>query len=311
MITLLIIHDRTFLFYFYRFEMADNAFSFMTNKIKFKEDPKFVHLDDVLRILTYTFMHHMDLWIKLTQKFTQNNFTNVYNELNQVDAGKVYNTLMLTQPFDNIGKTDTELSDQEYESVLNSFYSAVKAHKRLSFHVKDINDPQECMWECCHYFFIPVRLNHSSLPKNVQSNSLRKWINVIFTLPFIPQYIRKFEGVVNNVKFLETIYYKFTEDPTKVSKFTNIEADWIYATIARNYNKEHTTQIFIRLFMNVALLCSVEILKKYCPNYRACAAINPDYDGSWINPFDQQHIDHLQELNKLTTLLAIEERAIS
>lgn len=291
--------------------MTDNAFSFMTNKIKFKDDPKFVHLDDTLRVLSYTFMHHLDLWIKLTQKFTQNNFTNVYNELNQVDAGKVYNTLMLTQPFELIGKNETELNDSEYEAVLNTFYSSVKSHKRLSFHVKDINDPQECMWECCHYFFIPVRLQHNSLPKTVQSNSLRKWLNVVFTLPFIPQYTRKFEGVVNNVKFLENIYYKFADDPTKVSKFTSIDAEWVYSAIARTYIKEHTTQIFIRLFMNVVLLCSVEILKKYCPNYRSCVSINPDYDGAWLNPFDQQHIDHLQELNKLITLLAIDDKTIA
>lgn len=287
--------------------MSSDAFSFMATKIKFKEDPKFVHIDDTLRILTYIFIHHIDLWLKLTKKLASNNFNNIYNELNQVDAGKVYNALMLTQPFDVIGgRTDTELSDSEYEGICNTFYTCVKQNKRLSFHLKDIVDPQECMWEYCHYFFVPVRLQHNSLPKSVQSNSLRKWLNVIFTLPFIPQYVRKFESVVPGVMGLETIYRNLQENPNKVTQISKIELDWAYSTIARSFNKDNTTQAFIRLFMYISLLCSVEILKKYCPNYRACAAINPDFDGVWLNPFDQQHIDHLQELNKLTSLLSTE-----
>ena len=278
----------------------------MTNKIKFKEDPKFVHLDEILRILAYTFIHHLDLWIKLTNKLCTNSFNNVYNELNQVDAGKVYNTLMLTQPFESVTRGETEISDREYEAVLNTFYSCIQKHKRLSFYLKDIVDPQECMWECCHYLFIPVRLQHSSLPKSVQSNSLRKWLNVIFTLPFISQYVRKYESIIPNIKTLESVYERLIGDPEKVTKFTKIEPEWVYGVIAKTYAKDNGAQVFIRLFINIALLCSVEILKKYCPNIRACVAINPDFDGVWLNPFDQQHIDHLQELNKLTSLLTVD-----
>lgn len=288
--------------------MTDSTFNFMSNKIKFKEDPKFVHLDETLRILTYVFLHHLDLWIKLTRKLSANSFNNVYNELNQVDAGKVYNTLMLSQPFDNTQRFDSEISDSEYEAVLNTFYSCVRKHKRLSFYCKDIVDPQECMWECTHYFFIPVRLQHNSLPKNVQANSLRKWLNVIFTLPFISQYVRKYETIIPDVTSLEEIYSKLSEDPNRVTKFTQIEAEWVYGGIAKTYNKDNGAQHFFRLFMNISLLCSVEILKKYCPNYRACYNVNPNFDGTWLNPFDQQHIDHLQELNKLTTLLAVDPK---
>lgn len=286
--------------------MTDDTFSFMSCKISFKEDPKFVHLDETLRILAYIFTHHLDIWIKLTKKLTSNTFNNVYNEQNQVDAGKVYNTLMLTQPFDMIGKSDMELSNAEYEAVVNTFYSCVQANKRLSFHAKSIVDPSECMWELCHYFFIPVRLQHSSLPKNVQANSLRKWLNLIYTLPFIPQYSRKFESAIPSITLLEQVYYKLASDPKRISQITSIEPDWIYQGITRSQLVKNPTRDFVRLFINVSLLCSVEILKKYCPNYRACAAINPDFDGTWLNPFDQFHTDHLQELNKLTMLLTID-----
>lgn len=287
--------------------MSDTAFDFMSNRIKFKEDPKLVHLDEVFRVLAYTIIHHMDLSIKLTNKMIANNFTNVYNELNQIDAGKVYGLMMLSQPFDLIGKSDTELSNEEYESVLNTFYSAVKAHGTLSFHVKNISDPQDCMWECCHYLFIPVRLNHASLPKNVQANSLRKWLNVIMTLPYIPQYYSKYEGLINNIKVLEQMYQGIVNDPSKLPKIYKIESNWIYSTIARQYGGT-TLQTFVRVFMNMVLMCSVEILKKYCPNYRVCAAVNPDFDGAWLNPFDQYHIDHLQELNKLTAFVVTDSR---
>ena len=76
--------------------MSDYTFGFMNTKIKFKDDPKFIHIDETLRCLTYIFMHHMDIWISLCQ----NNISSGtgYNTMTDIDAGRVFNSLLITSP---------------------------------------------------------------------------------------------------------------------------------------------------------------------------------------------------------------------
>lgn len=285
--------------------MSDITFGFMSTKIKFRDDPKFIHLDDTLRCLAYVFIHHLDIWISLVQKQLQEDSTRSYLSEPNLDAGKLFNNLLLAQPFNNTF-LQTELSERQYEIILNTFQQAVLKNKTLAFYAKTFTDPNECMWEFCHYLFIPVRLQYDSIPKDIRIRSLRKWINIVFTLPFIKTYTDKYITTINNANFLQDVYNRLSDDPSKIERFTQIDTDWTFGTINRSYNKDNPTQIFVRLFMNIMLIASVEILKKYCPNFHQCVAVNPDFDGNWLNPFDHQHMDHLQEINKLTVLLNTE-----
>lgn len=281
-------------------------FNFMNLRIKFKDDPKFIHLDDVLKCIAYCFIHHLDFWVQLSQQQLNSEWgANLFNSQSNLDAGKIYNNLMLTQPFGQSFISKTELSEAQYEAVVLTFNAALEKQTKLAFMAKKIEDPFECMWEFCHYLFIPVRLQHDSIPKEIRMNSLRKWVNIVFTLPFIRAYTEKYISAINNIAFIQDVLNKLIDDPSKISKFMKIDDAWVFGTISRTYNKENPTQIFIRLFMNVLIIISVEILKKYCPNYHQCAAINPDWDGNWLNPFDTYHMDHLQEINKLTALVSV------
>lgn len=284
--------------------MTDITFGFMSTKIKFRDDPKFIHLDDTLRCLAYVFIHHLDIWVSLAQKQMQEDTTRSYLSEPNLDAGKLFNNLLLAQPFTNM--SNTEMNETQYETILNTFTQAALKNQKLSFHARNYNNPAECMWEFCHYLFIPVRLQYDTIPKDIRMNALRKWVNVVFTLPFIRSYTEKYVAIINNANFLQDVFNRLSDDPSKIEKFTQIDTEWTFNTISRTYNKDNPTQIFVRLFMNILLIASVEILKKFCPNYHQCVAVNPDFDGSWLNPFDHQHMDHLQEINKLTVLLSTE-----
>lgn len=277
----------------------------MSQRIKFKEDPKFIHLDQTLKCLAYCFVHHLDYWIQIASQQSTTEWSRSLQMMGNVDAGRIYNNLLISQPFGKEFVTNTELSESQYEDVVATFNAAVMKQPKLSYIAKHIGDPHECMWEFCHYLFVPVRMQAESIPKNMRMQSLKKWIDVVFTLPFNSTYTNKFSTAINNVGYIQDVFNKLIDDPTKISRFTQIEDSWVFNTIARTYNKDHPTQMFIRLFMNILLVSSVEILKKYCPNFSQCVAVNPDYDGSWLNPFDPQHMTHLQEINKLTTLLSL------
>jgi hypothetical protein len=72
-------------------------------------------------------------------------------------------------------------------------------------------------------------------------------------------------------------------------------------SIGTAYNDTVAVIRFIRTFMHASLMCTTEILKRYCPNYHRCVQINPNYDGSWINPFDSMFTEQYSELMKLVS----------
>ena len=288
--------------------MSDYTFGFMNTKIKFKDDPKFIHIDETLRCLTYVFMHHMDVWISLCQNNV--NSGTGYNTMSDIDAGKVFNSLLITSPMATNTLNKSEITDEQFNLIVNTFKSYVDKNTatKMSYYAKGITDPIDLMWEFCHYFFVPVRLQHDTIPRMMKINSLRKWITVSFTLPFVRNYTDKYLNAINNIQFLQAIHEKLIDDPNKIDKLKSINDDFAKVSISRVYNEQNPTMIFIRICMHIVLMSSIEIMKKYCPNYQECYRINPNYDGTWLNPFDPIYSEHLLELNNLTQLLSTKSK---
>ena len=288
--------------------MTDYTFGFMNTKVKFKDDPKFVHIDETLRCLTYIFMHHMDIWVSLSQNNI--NSGTGYNTMSDIDAGRVFNSLLIRSPMTTNTLDKTELTDEQFNTIANTFKTYIDKNPstKMSYYAKGINDNVDLLWEFCHYFFVPVRLQHETIPRMMKINSLRKWFTVAFTLPFVRNYTDKYLNAINNIQFLQAIYEKLIDDPNKIDKLKSINDDFAKISIARAYNEQNPTMIFVRICMNIVLMSSIEIMKKYCPNYPECYRINPNYDGTWLSPFDPIYSEHLMELNNLTQLLSTKSK---
>ena len=288
--------------------MTDYTFGFMNTKVKFKDDPKFIHIDETLKCLTYVFMHHIDIWISLCQNNI--NTGTGYNTMSEIDAGRVFNSLLITSPMSTNTLNKSELTDEQFNLITNTFkiYVDKNQSNKMSYYAKGVSDPIDLMWEFCHYFFVPVRLQHDTIPRMMKINSLRKWITISFTLPFVRNYTDKYLNAINNIQFLQAIYEKLIDDPNKIEKLKSINDDFAKISIARVYNESNPTMIFVRICMNIILMASIEIMKKYCPNYPECYRINPNYDGSWLNAFDPIYSEHLMELNNLTQLVSTKSK---
>lgn len=284
--------------------MSDFTFNFMNTRVNFKDDPKFIHLDETLRCLTFVFIHHIDIWIAICQENI--NSGTGYNAMSDIDAGKVFNNLLITSPMSTNTLNKSEITDDQFAQICTTFRAYVDKNPdtKMQHHAKGINDEVDLMWEFCHYFFVPVRLQHETIPKIMRINSLRKWISVAFSLPFVKTYTSKYINAVNNIPYCQAIYDKLIDDPGKIEKLKGIDDSFARISINRMYNESNPTMIFIRICMNMVVLASVEIMKKYCPNYPECYRINPNFDGSWLNPFDPIYSEHLLELNNLTQLLS-------
>ena len=269
--------------------------------IKLKDDAKFVNIHETLTALTYLFTKHLKLWIYLRSKYTDISMLTGPNL--EIDAGRVYNNLFITT------SSDKELNLEMFNALCSSFMEFIKRNNsfRINHYMRNINDPFEFTWALCKYFFVPVRLNDMTIPRELRILSLRKWFSIIFVLPFIRDYGEKFINVIPNIYTLSSIYEKFINDSTQIEKIMKMDDRLATASIGQQYNKSISVIKFIRTFMHASLMCTTEIMKKYCPNYHRCVQINPNYDGSWINPFDSIYTEQYSELMKLTAFVELKE----
>jgi len=279
--------------------------NFLSFNTRYKNDLKFINLSDTLKSLTYTFIHHIDLWLDLARRLES-----LYLSSVELNAGDLFNTLMKTyQTYENISN-ESELLDSQLQQVAKTFVESISETPKLSrftqHNVK--SDAILTMWEYCHYFFVPVRLNQESIPDVVKLQTMRKWLTVVFTLPFYTDYTRKYLNTINNVEYIEE-GRSTLKNPDKIENIINkINISWIIGIINEVYNPDVFLQNFIRTFMHVSLMASIEILKKYNPFIVDCTKINPNYDGTWIISLDPMFSEQLFKISSLLKLLTTIKR---
>jgi len=262
--------------------------------VNFRDDPKFVHLDDTLRCLGYVFTHHIDIWINLAKAQTS------VKTMSDIHAGKIFNGLLVTSPRStNRGDNPLEINDDDFSAVLFTFQQCVNKNLKLQHYAELIKDPIDCMWDFCFYFIAPVRLAKNTVPRDVVMNSLRKWLSVSFVLPFITTYANKYQNIIASVDFINSVYGKISESEDRMGTIKSIPFEHIVACIGKKWNPNNTSHLLVRTFMHIFLMATSEIIKKYCPNIADCYRLNPTYDGTWIDEYDRMFDEHIRKLNSM------------
>jgi hypothetical protein len=189
--------------------------------------------------------------------------------------------------------------------VCETITSSLKHNRKLSHYAKDFDNPIDCAWEFYHYFFVPVRIRYKTIPKDIQHNSLRKWLSIIFTIPFIENYSNKYITLERNILELDKFYTVLTNHPEKTDTFMKLEEKWIAMTIGKTFRQDNNSQVFIRVVMFLVLIISREILIKYCPCIQECLLHNASYDGSWLQVLDPLHRTQVDMINSLKELTKV------
>lgn len=273
-------------------------FNFMDVKLPFKRDPKFMYIEEVFKIFMTCMMQNLNLSVELskTQKYDLDS--------NELIPSKIFNNLMLVHPLSINSTYEDEVSDNDLVKFCTLFNNYMNKHERFKLYQNTNKDPIEYTFDFLHYLFIPVRLDISSISKEIKINSLRKWLTICFVLPFSKGYTENYVNTIFKIDLLPIAFTSISEDRNKLENMMRLDIDFIAKkTISTIYGEKNSTQIFIRLFANMIYFISIDILKKYCPNISECIRINPNYDGSWLNPYDpmvNEQISSLQEgLTKL------------
>lgn len=263
--------------------------------LKFSDDPKYIHILETFKSVLFAIIKHLHVAKRIVKHQTLDG--NI-----ELHAGKIYNNYMVTNILSTNTMHDNEILDQELESFATIFKSSIEKKVHLKGESAKFPDPVLHLFEFCKYFFIPVRLNTSTLSDDIKINSIRKWVTIILSLPFNKEFTQKYLDVIANVDYLQQATEKIFENTVTMEKMENITDDFVAKTIAK-YKTSNTAQRYIRLIGYILVISSVEIMKKYCPNIYECMKINPQFDGAWINPFDKIFNEQVADINNLLDML--------
>ena len=113
----------------------------------------------------------------------------------------------------------------------------------------------------------------------------------------------KYANVVKKYSSTTEAKSRFNATPSKIDNFKMvIKPDFINVVIGEYYTVGSFAQEFLRTFMDLVLLSSIDIIKVYNPFIKEACVINPKYDGRWIAPFGDEmfsaQLRHLDSLKK-------------
>lgn len=267
--------------------------------ISFRDDTKYINLDISLRTLIYSLIKMINTSVSLVNAQT-------YDINDNTTAGTLYNGIYATHPYSTNTLSTDEIQDKEFNAFCMIFKNTMDEDSRLGVYSKSIQDPRLCAFEFLHYLYIPVRVDVSTLTDDIKINSLRKYITVVMFLPYLTSYSDRYLSAINNIEFLQKVHANIVTVngiSNVAQQMMNMKYDFIVKSLQTSYTTSNSMMVYLRVYTNIILLVSIEILKKWCPNISECMRINPDFDGQWINPFDiivNEQISYIQDLVKIT-----------
>lgn len=245
--------------------------------IQYQNDITFTEMRSVgyyiLRMLTFNFDTFKGLWLR-NSKIDFKDGSTVFTH-----AGLFYNAMQ-------VSKAVETYTDNEFYELCLTFKNSISSSRKFSFLSNKFPDPVKCFIYFTKYFYIPVRIDVSSIDENMQKEYAKLWISCVSLLLFIHNYSIKFSAVIPT---LETYYQSLEATsvrPEVVAALKTLGVDKIESYLTHKYEPTHKTSIFYTTMMKLIYNASIEIIRKFCPNYPAAKSINPNYDGTWLSPLD-------------------------
>ena len=252
----------------------------MSNDIILKQsisdNPLYVYMEDTFKCFVYSLIHNIKI-IKVSD------FTSTI-----IHGGDVYN---------NIFVSEQGINDEDLKKIAVDFKLVTETNNKLKNYVFD--DPIENLFELTRFFFIPVRLDTSTLNESLKYKSLKSFISTISTLEFNTIYLSKYTTIINNIQNLQKIVNMINNSSGMVEKIEKLQDGYIFDSLGNIYNEKNSTQLFIRTFGMILIQMSIEIVKRYNPIILECIKINPNYNGEWINPFDPIFNEQISDIRKI------------
>jgi len=255
--------------------------------VQYDNDPAFTEMKSisyyVLRMITFNFDKFLKLW-KNNAKVDFRDDAPVFKH-----AGLFYNAIQVSNA--------VELFDDNtfYELCL-TFKNNLSTSKKFSFLSAKFPDPIKCFIHFTKYFYIPVRIDFSSIPELKQKQFAKLWISVLGILLFAKTYSIKYASVIPTIDTYYEVIEALSSKEELIQALKTKTADTIKTFIEGKFDASHKTSIFYGTMAKLIYNMSIEIIRKWCPNYSEAKNINPSYDGSWLSPLDTDVNNQIKQI---------------
>ena len=246
-----------------------------------------------MRTIGYYILHMINHNFKMIKDLYDRNSSIDFKNNSPVfqNAGLFYNAIQASSAI-------TIYTDQEFSNLCLFFKNSLAMNRTFNALANRFPDPIKCFIYFTKYFYIPVRMDVVSIPEDKQKDYAKWWISTISLLLYVHNYTIKFNTVIPT---LDT-YYQCLESvasrPEILEKFKTQTLEKLQAYLTHKFNATNTGAIFYATMMKLIYNMSIEIIRKFCPNYPATKLINPNYDGSWISPFDTDVMNQIKQIQQ-------------
>lgn len=256
----------------------------------FKDDIIFTELPIIHRHLIYSVIQNIDIFLNITKR---QSFEKEGSSIYFTNAGMLFNVMDITNSIETI-------TPDELYKFATTFRKSLLESKYKEYCQK-IVDPIKVLKQFTKYYYIPVRLDYSSIPLDIQDMYLTRFLTVIAILLSNEMYINKLMPIYPELlQKYQDCYITLTRNPTVVNRLISTNSyDNVERCLLNTTNNNNNLQFFEIGLSKLIIEISIEIVNRMCPSYASAFKINNDFDGIWLDPFDgdvQLQVNHLRKI---------------
>lgn len=261
--------------------------------MSYKNDIAFSEMRTISKYILYSITYNFNIYTNFIRR--QNiNFSDsaIFN-----NGGDFFNMIQLSESI----KPYTET---EFNEICSTFTNTISQSRKFQFITNRLSSPVKCFIYFTKYFYIPVRLDITSIPESKLIEYATNWLTTISILIQLETYSSKFITTIDHLDIYYMCFKQVFTNEYVLSNFKSQTTDKIDSYLSRAIDIKHKVSLFYIIMLKLIYNISLEVIHKFCPNYKLVKSINPNYDGIWISPLDTDVNDQYNQIRACFSLLS-------
>lgn len=294
--------------------MESEVLDSLCSNININKEPFFIYLKDLPKLICRIIIKNLSTFIKLyyyQYHYIYNKFDSTY--FYSSNAGDIYQGFRILMK-NSIANEKVILNRKEFALIISKIADEIKYFPSINNIVEQYEEPFEKVWNVFRLLILPIRINAGTIPLDERKFILKIWMSTVFTIPLLDSYNGRYIVNKRSLSALRSLFpafgvnlsKNFDENPNfDENKLNKIEEtdDNIIDLYVSPINSDSVTNKIFRTYVFLSFLSSIEIIRKPCLNLKECKEINPDYDGSCINVFDDYVNSQIKKIQESISIL--------
>lgn len=256
----------------------------------FKDDIIFTELPVIHRYFVYAIIQNIDMFVNIAKRQT---FEKEGSSIYFTNAGMLFNILDVA--------TSIDMMTQEELYKFASFFRKALVAGKYKEYCQKVVDPVKVLKQFTKYYYVPTRIDYNSIPENIQSDYLQRYLTIVAILLSNSQYINKLQPIYPELlQKYQDCYTTLQRNPVVMQKLISTNSyDNVERCLLSSTNTNNNLQFFEIGLSKLVVEMSIEIVTRMCPSFANAFKINNKFDGIWLDPFDNDIQTQTNQLRKI------------